>query len=203
MIVKHININNVSEEEYFHALSVMSDERKLAVGSKKLQSERSLSIAGEMLARSGISEITGSDPDSIAFARDENGKPYATSENIHFNVSHSGEYAVCAVTANPVGIDIEKVREVNPDLTKKFCTEKELGYVFSNDNKEEICFRLISIWTLKEAYFKCLGTGISRDLKTVEFTVGNGTVTCSDPRYTVSLDFSTDGYIVAVCEKID
>ena len=202
MIIKRININDISEEEYFHAISIMSDERKLAIGRKKLQSDRNLSIAGEILARKCISEVTGHNPDDIAFSRDENGKPYTTSEDIHFNISHSGEYAVCTASRNPIGVDVEMIRQVNPDLTKKFCTEKELEYVFSKGNDEkEICLRLISIWTLKEAYFKCIGTGISRDLKVVEFSIRDGAVTCSNTLYTASLDFSADGYIIAVCEK--
>jgi len=58
MILKYININDISEDEYFRALSLMSDERKLSVAKKKNQSDRNLSIAGEMLARECIAEIT-------------------------------------------------------------------------------------------------------------------------------------------------
>ncbi len=202
MMIKRININDISEDEYFRAISMMSDERKLAVGGKQNQSERNLSIAGEMLARRCISEMTGCNPEDISFSRDENGKPYTLSAEIQFNISHSGDYAVCAASKNPIGIDVEKIRQVNTNLTKKFCTEKETEYVFARENdEEEIYRRLISVWTLKEAYFKCIGTGISRNLKVVEFTINEGTATCSDANYTAALDFSTDGYVIAVCEK--
>lgn len=201
-MIERININDISEEEYFHAISLMSDERKLTVARKKKQSDRNLSIAGEMLARKCISASTGCNPDDITFARDENGKPYAQSIDVYFNISHSGEYAVCAASSNPVGIDVEQIRPVNTGLSKKFCTEKESDYVFEKENDEqETCLRLISLWTLKEAYFKCIGTGISRDLKVVEFFVTENSVICSDADYTAALDFSTNGYVIAICEK--
>lgn len=202
MTVERININDISDDEYLHAVSLMQDERKLVIARKKKDADRKLSIAGEMLSRRCISTAAGKSPDEIIFERDENGKPYTTSSDIHFNVSHSGEYAVCAVSSNLIGIDIEEIRQVNTDLTKKFCTEKEMNYVFEKENDaDETCRRLISIWTLKEAYFKALGTGISRDLKVVEFLLEENKITCSDADYSALLDFSTDGYIIAVCEK--
>jgi len=203
MILKYININDISEDEYFRALSLMSDERKLSVAKKKNQSDRNLSIAGEMLARECIAEITKQPEEKITFLRGEHGKPYVTSPDTHFNVSHSEEYAVCAAGANPIGIDVEKIRPVNTHIAKKCCTEKEANYVFEKENDDSETYRrLISIWTLKEAYFKCIGIGISTDLKTVEFSVTENTVTCSDDNYTAELDCSVDGYIIAICEKI-
>lgn len=202
MLLKYININDISDDKYLRALSIMSDDRKLSVARKKKQSDRNLSIAGEMLARECIAEITKQPEEKITFLRGEHGKPYVTLPDIYFNFSHSEEYAVCAAGSNQVGIDVEKIRPVNTNIAKKCCTEKESTYVFENrDDNSETYRRLITIWTLKEAYFKCIGIGISTNLKTVEFSVTEHTVTCSDNNYAAKLDYSIDGYIIAICEK--
>ncbi len=65
-----------------------------------------------------------------------------------------------------VGIDIERIRDVDERLIRYVCSEKELEYVFAGNNQNETTKRFFRIWTVKEAYFKCLGTGIT-NLKSI------------------------------------
>ena len=45
--------------------------------------------------------------------KDKNGKPYFDSKpDIHFSISHSGDYAMCAFSDNPIGADIQKIQEI-------------------------------------------------------------------------------------------
>lgn len=89
------------------------------------------------------------------------------------NISHSGDMVVCAVDDRPVGIDIEQIRPIDLTVAKRICSVEELLYLFGHRPTEqdftyttdtEILARFFEIWTAKEAYGKCLGSGIG-DIK--------------------------------------
>ena len=90
------------------------------------------------------------------------GKPYFPGTAILFNISHSGDLKILAIAETPVGVDIEKVRKADLRVANRFAqTEKD--YVLEKDNN----YRFFEIWTKKEAYLKCKGTGISGGLDSV------------------------------------
>lgn len=91
------------------------------------------------------------------------GKPYIT-DGPYFSLSHSGEYAACAVSAEEVGLDIQKIREISCDrLAHRFFTEKEWKALLGCDEAERdrLFYRL---WTRKEAYGKFTGRGLADSL---------------------------------------
>lgn len=118
-------------------------------------------MAAELVLRALLSEHTGAPPESFRFLRTPRGKPYA--ENApYFNLSHSGDWLLCAVSDTPVGADIETPRTVSPNLLRRTCTPAELAYI--GDDAQ----RFLEVWTAKEAYLKLLGTGLRVDLRKIE-----------------------------------
>ena len=87
------------------------------------------------------------------------GKPYFPGTDIHFNISHSGDFKVLAIAETPVGVDIEKVRKADLRVAKRFC-ENEYNYITQKDSEH----RFFEIWTKKEAYLKYKGTGLKGGL---------------------------------------
>lgn len=95
------------------------------------------------------------------------GKPrLATAQPcLEFNVSHSGQLALIAVSRLPLGIDLERLeprmqwREVLPAC----CHPLELPALLELPEREG-CIRLLRLWTLKEAYVKGRGLGLSLPL---------------------------------------
>ena len=61
--------------------------------------------------------------------------------------------------------------------------------------------RFFEIWTLKEAFFKCKGTGLGSDIKSVCFEITEGNVSCSDNGYSLFFEKTSDGYVCSVCIK--
>lgn len=149
----------------------MIDERKEKILRLKSTKQQKLSLLGEWLAKSLISKKFDVDVEKIVFQRDENGKPFCPEfPNIFFNISHSEDMAIAVISDNPIGVDIEKLRAVSLKVARRACTEDELIYVFNHipaENDYEIPYphpvyeRFWEIWTAKEAYFKCIGTGIT------------------------------------------
>jgi len=87
--------------------------------------------------------------------RTEKGKPYIDG-NVHFSVSHSGDYFVCLVAEQNIGVDIQLEKKANIDkLICRYFTEAEIEYV-----KKHGSDGFFEIWARKEAYCKLTGNGL-------------------------------------------
>ena len=157
MKITFINSAEISDELLAEWLLEADENKQREINRMQQADKRRLRIAADHLCRAAAAEALGLSPAEVKFGKNEHGKP--TTDGIEFNLSHSGNIAVCAVSGKPVGIDIEALREIRPDVAKRFASAEELEYIGSDPR------RLFEIWTLKEAYFKCVGTGIGSDIK--------------------------------------
>ena len=163
-------VTELSDEVYRKSFFCMNKDRRARVKRYRNVLQKKCTLAGEWLVREMLCEITGKEPEFFIISADEKGKLYCdNTPEIHFNISHSDDLVAAAVCDKPVGIDIEVVQNVSLKLAKRVCTQKELEYVFGKLPHEEDYLsqnfeyirRFLEIWTIKEAYFKCVGTGIT------------------------------------------
>ena len=125
----------------------------------------------------------------------EHGKPFIGGmEDVHFNISHSGDYAICAVSDTEVGCDIEKTGDLNMSLAERFFTPEEKSIVRSSED-------FFKIWVKKESVIKCTGEGMSRGLDT--FSVLSNRVQINDEVMYTGLAKAPNGYKIAVCNYIE
>ncbi len=155
------DIRNLSEAEYQKWYSLMSDENKSRVDRFRFAEDKRLTVAGEMIAKKMIAKCCCLQPENIIFDKTDGGKPFAVGLNIHFNISHSGNFVVCATDKNPVGIDIEKKQAYNPSIAKRICSDEETTLLEGSKNPSE---EFIKLWTAKEAYGKFLGKGLTEEI---------------------------------------
>lgn len=123
------------------------------------------SLCADHLARKMLAEALGCDPASISLGRTESGKPYLEHSPMEFNLSHSGNYAVCAIHTSPIGADLEVLRPIRPELCKRVCNEEEFSFIYAEGRFDSE--RFFRIWTAKEAFLKQQGRGISCNLQAV------------------------------------
>lgn len=197
MKIYFVNITDVEENLFDIWYDRMDSEKKASVLKMQSEHKRKLRIAADMLCRKGVSEFCGTAENEIAIGYTSAGKPYAKGLPVNFSISHSGDYAVCAVSDVEIGIDIEKKRTVHPRAYEKFCTESEARYINGN---EDGFFR---IWTLKEAYFKCVGTGLGSDIKDVSFEINGSEITCSEKGFDFFFFTVDENYICSICKKTE
>ena len=96
-------------------------------------------------------------------AHTELGKPFFPGfPNYHFNLSHSGRFALCALDEQPLGADIECIRPHHPKLAQRICSAEELVWLEQQSNNHSA---LCQLWTGKEALAKYRGTGLSTPLR--------------------------------------
>ena len=88
--------------------------------------------------------------------------------NIHFNLSHSGEYVACAVAEHEVGIDIQKIGNIRENIAERFyASEEKMVLDKLTEEEKRVCF--FQYWTLKESYIKAVGEGLNISLQEVRF----------------------------------
>jgi len=111
---------------------------------------------------------------SIRIVQDELGKPIAElTDNPgtmigDISLSHSNGLAMAVASAAGsfvgLGIDVEKVEERSDSWAHDYFTEEEVRMADESGNR---MLALTGMWSLKEAFFKALGTGLRFDLKEV------------------------------------
>lgn len=76
------------------------------------------------------------------------GKPYFPAcPQVHFSVSHTRTAALVAVSAAPVGADVEQVRPLHPAMARRLA-QADCGDL-----------QPFELWTLRESWFKLTGRG--------------------------------------------
>jgi 4'-phosphopantetheinyl transferase len=133
-------------------------------------------VAARTALRRILSRYLGIGPDRLRFATTAHGKPYLRPElvatNIRFNLSHSGAMALIAVARAEVGVDIEDTTRavdwlaLSPDV---FSTREMQGLL---DGHAKPALTPWRIWTLKEAYLKGRGCGLTIPLRSFEIMPG-------------------------------
>ncbi len=136
--------------------------------------EKSYQIIKEQACRFfGIRENT-----EISF--ESSGKPYFKDyKQLHFNLSHSDIYLAVAFSDSPVGVDIEKHREINLKIAERYFTPNERKTV---KNSRDFFY----VWTRKEACLKKTGEGL-RGLKFCDTSGRTDIKTFDEKDFTLSV----------------
>jgi 4'-phosphopantetheinyl transferase len=108
---------------------------------------------------------------SLRFGYSQFGKPFLSEyREWQFNVAHTRNVALIAVARHrAVGVDVQWCNpeiDIEKAMTKAYSdSEKTLLQELAPQSKRAMSFQL---WTLKEAYVKADGRGLSLDLKNID-----------------------------------
>ena len=165
----YCHIDGVTAQELQKAYDGLAMSRKAHIDRLRQEKDRIRSLVGELLVQRLLAERYGIKDAKLN--RKENGQPYLTGCSLYVSITHCEDLVACAVSENPVGIDLEKIRPVDLKLCRHVCQPEEKAYVLGSHpegqcREEKVLQRFFEIWTAKEAYFKKCGTGIT-DLKSV------------------------------------
>lgn len=115
--------------------------------------------------RSLASAELGIDKEQINFEYGKYGKPFIKGhKEWQFNISHTDGMIAIATSDFSIGIDIEKIREPDERIARRFFSEKEQEYIRETDS----AIRFFEVWTRKEAYIKCIGKGFYQPLNSFD-----------------------------------
>lgn len=190
-----------SHEQSLALYGILPEERKAGV-KKALNAN----IAKKRLYTGAflqyvLSRETGISPDKLCYKYGEQGKPELVYPDIYFNLSHSGEYVVLAISDRPVGIDIEHKRKNYATVAKRCFCENEYMDIISAGTKaeQENCF--LQYWTMKEAFIKHSGEGLRIPLNSFRILRKEAGISRVDgqDRWFAACFMEDTAYCISVC----
>lgn len=152
--VSALNVRGIDPSDAA-VLNLLSDSRRQKVHALVLEKDKRLSIGAELAYLAlkkelGIDAVYGYAPD---------GKPFMTNNAFHIAFAHSVNIAVCALSAEPVGIDVEMIRRVSAAVPRAVLTGEEYETYSAVDKSARV---LIETWSAKESYLKLTGEGVTQ-----------------------------------------
>lgn len=157
-----VRISDISEEKLNELCSLIDSEKKYKIEKLICKKDIIRTLIGDLLIRTKIFETLKLRTKYIRFNKNEYGKPYLEEyPDFNFNISHSGDYVLCAIDDQPIGIDVEEIKHIEcKDVVNRFFTINESEYIYNQEFNLDLN-RFYEIWTLKESYIKCCGQGLS------------------------------------------
>ena len=128
-------------------------------------------------ARGGLREVLAGaihrDAGGLVFGYGPHGKPFLPGHDVCFNLAHAGDLAMVAMSIDrEVGVDIERSRRgLNPMLLAErvFSARERRRLESLPETLRDAYF--LRIWTLKEAYVKAIGAGLSHPLSGLDIDI--------------------------------
>ena len=138
--------------------NVADDYIKQRIQKLKNEQQKINALVGSVLRKYLIKKRFGLNFEDQIIDFEKNGKPFLKNHpNIHFNISHSGNFVACAVGDKPVGIDIERISKFNEKVAKYVFWDDEIQNILIS-NEPDVEFT--KMWSKKEACVKLSGVGI-------------------------------------------
>jgi len=144
---------------------------KLVSFKSQAQANRYLAVRGTL--RRILAQYLGIEPVNLKFEVNAYGKPYLSNASLFFNISHSKDRLLIAVSDfDQIGVDIERIKTRNNllGLAKRCFSVDELNFWFdfSADEQVQVFYQL---WVRKEAFVKAVGRGIALGLDRCELQI--------------------------------
>ncbi len=178
--------DDIEHFDFQKALPLLSAQRREQALKFKFELGRKTSAAVYLLLREGLLKEYGiTEPPVFDFG--EHGKPTIVGHpDIHFNMSHCREAAICMLSREPVGVDVESIREYHESLVRYTMNDAEVQQIEQADRPD---VEFIKLWTRKEAVLKLSGMGIVDNMKQVLETTTSELTTVVGPeaRYIYSI----------------
>ena len=175
VVIRYIDPNTISSQTLNdHVLPCLSLEEQERMRKFYKKSLSHVFLAAHGLKRNVLAQMTGCLPSELQFEASEQGKPLisgpAMATDWHFNLSHTHGLVAVAASCQPVGIDVEELSRQVPDLdiAKRYFSQREYQHIAATAPSEQARL-FLQYWTLKEAFLKAEGWGLSQRLDAVAF----------------------------------
>jgi len=178
-------------------MASLNPERRLRIAKAANEKARRQCLASALLLQLVLKE-KGLDANQVRTNRF--GKPEI--DGIYFNISHSGDMVVCAVSEKPVGCDIERIREAPRKVSSRYFGEQEKLRLEKLQGFEFDC-EFFRLWTMKESYVKMTGEGLRVPLGAFEIAEADSiSIIREGKKQACNIkEYEVPGYRLTVCAE--
>ncbi|MEP3046461.1 MAG: 4'-phosphopantetheinyl transferase superfamily protein [Roseibium sp.] len=182
-----LSLEDIHKDDLAKLEALLIDEELARANLFHFERDRQIYVAAHGICRGLLSYCLGQGAQSWRFSIEDHGKPELICRpdgpKVRVNISHTRGLAAVALTLeNDIGVDVEW-RQRNArveDLAKRMFAESERQLVQNaSDNEKQNVF--LTFWTLKEAYVKAIGKGLSQPLDAFAFTLEDLKISFRDP----------------------
>jgi 4'-phosphopantetheinyl transferase len=175
----HVFLLKLDVFNYEELFSCLTTEEQSRANKLRIDDKRKQFVITRGLLKKILSIISNKEPKAISLLYEEHGKPYTNikynKKNIEFNVSHSGDYALIAISLdNKVGVDIEKIniKIDNLSLSNRFFSEIEKNALLELESDKQLD-AFYQTWVKKESFIKAVGKGVAFGLDKFSVPINN------------------------------
>ncbi|MBI2534762.1 MAG: 4'-phosphopantetheinyl transferase superfamily protein [Deltaproteobacteria bacterium] len=195
-----------------HLETLLSSAERERAAKFKFEKDRRLYTVTHAALRSILAGYLNVAPGDLEFEIGRRGKPRLapnfSKDSLEFNLSHSFEVALIAVTRErEIGVDVEHIKKefAFAEVAERYFTTREVSAIraLPEDLQRRAFYQC---WTSKEAFLKAKGVGLSGELDEVEILFGGeGRVQVKNtlPGWHLSELNPCDGYVGAVALEIN
>ncbi len=155
---------------------LLTDEESTRQQRYRFEKDRHDALITRAFIRDLLSKYADVKPEDWRFEKGEKDKPEIINPPLplRFNISHTKELIICAVTLNDdIGCDVEYIDRNNDvlNIADRYFSASEVKELFSlPEDQQRSCF--FDYWTLKESYIKTWGLGLAIPLGDFSFHIG-------------------------------
>jgi len=194
--------------EYAYLLPYIPLDKQARLARFRRNEDYAAGLMGELLVRTMVGEAAGLKNGQMHFEAGPHGKPRLSGRaDVHFNLSHSGAWAVCVTGRLPVGIDVEKIGPIEREIAGQFFAQQEVAYLQTLPDDEAYLQAFYRFWTLKESYIKADGRGLAMGLDSFAFDFSGDRIVLDTSHALHSCHFRfydcDPKYQLAVCAMTD
>jgi 4'-phosphopantetheinyl transferase len=163
LAISALYVDEIIDEDLFQKLlTLVAADKQERIKRFYRRADAQRALFGELLIRVLLMQSENLSNSDISFTATEFGKPALTNfPGIHFNISHSGSWVVCATDTTEVGIDVEQISEMDLSVSENvFCAVEHQAIITCNNPTD----KFFQYWALKESYIKLIGKGLSQPL---------------------------------------
>jgi 4'-phosphopantetheinyl transferase len=150
------------------ARALVTAEERTWLASFRFDRDRHEHLVSRALVRACLARHLGERAESFRFRAGEHGKPSLDPlRDLFFNASNHRDVVVCALSRHPeLGVDVEPVTRGDEilEVVETVFSPAEIVALRALPLPERRA-RAVTLWTVKEAYIKALGLGMSAPLR--------------------------------------
>jgi len=166
----HVWWSRVDSGQDLPASESLSDDERAQAARYLRDRDRRRFLQRREALRMRLASYLGCDSAKLEFRFAEHGKPWIEGSPLAFNLSHSDDDVVIAITRLPaVGIDLQahQLRTDVDRMARQVFSPAELDRFAALESAQRLR-AFFRVWTRKEAILKLSGDGLARDPRTLD-----------------------------------